>query len=49
MSYEQPTIKDLGDLKNITLASGQIGSPDGVGFTIQVVVDPVDVSVGVFP
>lgn len=48
MSYEKPEVTDLGDLKQLTQATGQIGAPDGIGFTIQVVVDPiVDLSVGI--
>ena len=48
--YETPRIADLGDLKALTQATGQIGSPDGIGFTIQASVgDVIDVSVGIFP
>jgi hypothetical protein len=50
MSYEKPKVLDLGELKDLTQASGQIGSPDGIGFTIQVNAgDVAEVSVGVLP
>lgn len=50
MTYTTPTVSDLGKLEDMTQASGQIGSPDGVGFTVQVGVGGVaELSVGVFP
>lgn len=49
-SYDSPTIKDLGTLEQLTQASGQIGSEDGVGKTVQGnVIGVGDVSVGVLP
>ena len=48
MSYEKPQVVDYGDLRSLTLATGSIGTEDGVGKTVQVNVDPVlEVSVGV--
>ncbi len=41
MSYEKPQVVDYGDLQTLTLAQGALGAEDGVGKTIQVVVDPV--------
>ena len=49
MSYEKPQVVDYGDLQDMTQATGSLGSPDGIGFTIQVNVPPiVEVSVGIF-
>jgi hypothetical protein len=49
MNYEKPAVVDFGDLVELTRASGIIGSPDGVGFTLQVNVGPIGVSAGVLP
>lgn len=47
MSYEKPQVVDYGDLQEMTQATGILGAPDGTGFTIQVVVDPIiDLSIG---
>ena len=50
LKYEEPVIRDYGDLIEITRASGQIGGEDGVGKAVNIVVDPVaEVTVQVFP
>ena len=49
MSYEKPQVVDLGDLQDMTQATGVIGTEDGVGKTIQVGVPPiVELSIGIF-
>jgi hypothetical protein len=49
-AYTAPMVTDLGNLENLTLAEGSIGSPDGIEFTVQAGVgDVVEVSVGVLP
>ena len=48
LSYEKPQVVDYGDLQDMTQATGTLGAPDGIGFTIQVTVDPVvDISIGI--
>lgn len=50
MPYEKPVIVDYGDLVDITLATGQVGSEDGTGKTIQAGAGGiVEVSIGVLP
>lgn len=41
MKYEEPEIRDYGDLVEMTRASGAFGSEDGAGKTVYVVVDPI--------
>lgn len=41
MSYEEPEIRDYGDLVEMTRASGVLGSEDGAGKAVYVVVDPI--------
>jgi hypothetical protein len=48
--YEPPRLTDYGDLIELTLASGTIGSEDGIGKTVQAGIGGVGgVSIGVFP
>jgi hypothetical protein len=50
MNYEKPQIVDHGTLRDLTAASGTIGSEDGIGKTVQGGVGGVvGVSVGIFP
>ena len=50
MKYEEPKIRDYGDLLDVTRASGTIGGEDGAGKAVQVTVDPIaQVTVQVFP
>lgn len=50
MTYTAPIVNDLGDLRDLTLASGVVGTEDGVGKTVQAGVgDVAEVSVGVLP
>lgn len=41
VKYEEPEIRDYGDLVELTRASGAFGSEDGAGKTVYVVVDPI--------
>ena len=48
--YEKPEVRDFGTIADLTAASGQVGSEDGIGKTIQAGVPGGGaVSVGVFP
>ena len=49
MEYTAPKVVDYGDLAKMTLATGQVGTEDGVGKTVVAEVGPVGVSVGVLP
>ena len=50
MKYEEPEIRDYGDLLDVTRASGAVGGEDGAGKSVQVVVDPlVQATIQVFP
>ena len=49
MNYEKPAVVDFGDLVELTRASGVLGSPDGIGFTVNVTVGPIGASIGVLP
>lgn len=50
MNYEKPTVVDFGDLVDMTLATGQVGSEDGAGKTVQAGVGGVvEVSIGILP
>ena len=48
--YEKPSVRDYGDLVEITAASGVIGTEDGVGKRIIAGVGGVgNVSIGILP
>lgn len=50
MKYEEPEIRDYGDLFEVTRASGAVGGEDGAGKSIQIVVDPIaEATVQLFP
>ena len=50
LKYEEPEVRDYGDLLDVTRATGSIGTEDGAGKVIQAGVDPVvEVTVGIFP
>jgi hypothetical protein len=50
LKYEEPKIRDYGDLLDVTRASGAVGGEDGAGKSIQVTVDPlVQATVQLFP
>lgn len=50
LKYEEPEVRDYGDLLDVTRAAGTIGGEDGAGKVIQAGVDPiVEVTVGIFP
>lgn len=50
MSYEEPEIRDYGDLLEITAAAGQVGSEDGAGKVIAGGVPGLaEVTVQLFP
>jgi len=50
LKYEEPEVRDYGDLLDVTRAAGTIGTEDGAGKVIQAGVDPVvEVTVGIFP
>lgn len=41
VKYEEPEIRDYGNLLEVTRASGAVGGEDGAGKSIQIVVDPI--------
>ena len=41
MSYEQPQIRDYGDLLDMTAATGAVGGEDGAGKSISVDANPI--------
>ena len=50
MIYETPQVQDLGDLAELTLATGSLGTEDGLGKTITAQIDPLlRLSIGVLP
>lgn len=50
VKYEDPEIRDYGDLLELTRAAGSLGGEDGAGKAIHVVVDPIaQATVQVFP
>lgn len=50
MKYEEPEVRDYGDLLDVTRAAGAVGGEDGAGKSIQVGVDPLlQATVQVFP
>ena len=50
MSYEQPQIRDYGDLLDITAATGSVGGEDGAGKTVSVDANPIgQVTIGLLP
>ena len=50
VTYTKPTIEDLGDLAELTLATGSLGAEDGIGKTITAEVPGVvRLSLGLLP
>lgn len=50
LKYEEPEIRDFGDLLDVTRASGAVDGEDDAGKSIQVGVDPlVQAAVQLFP
>ena len=41
VKYEEPEVRDYGDVLEVTHASGAVGGEDGAGKSIHVVVDPI--------
>ena len=50
LKYEEPVIRDYGEVLEITRASGVLGAEDEVGKAVTIVVDPIaEAAVQVLP